>query len=105
MRDKLIELLCNSGFIADTSVFESLADHLIENGVILPPCKVGDILYDIYGGENIKEIKVTKINVRFDERNKPWLIIGGLYYAFDDFGKDVFFTFQDAEKALRGEGE
>lgn len=39
MRDRLIELLDHYLYS------EQIADHLIANGVILPPCKVGDLVY------------------------------------------------------------
>ena len=52
MRDRLIELIkqshCvdvwdywNDDFIQPNPI-ETLADHLIANGVMLPPCNVGD---------------------------------------------------------------
>lgn len=42
-RDRLIELLEDSMFKELTH--ERLADHLLANGVIVPPCKVGDKVY------------------------------------------------------------
>lgn len=58
MRDRLIELInqdnCPSPYICDERckysrleqcIGDRLADHLIANGVILPPCKVGETLY------------------------------------------------------------
>lgn len=39
MRDRLIELLKHE---FGTNVAEITADWLLANGVILPPCKVGD---------------------------------------------------------------
>ena len=55
MRDRLIELLnkkydhfCDQcGINKDSHYAESLADYLLENGVIVPPCKVGDTVYVI----------------------------------------------------------
>lgn len=69
------------------------------------PCKVGDTLYDIYdaklnGGSEIQQMKVTEIHINLDKRNKPWIIISGYYFAYDDFGKYVFFNKEYAEKAL-----
>lgn len=58
MRDRLIELInqdnCPSPYMCDERckyshleqcIGDRLADHLIANGVILPPCKVGETLY------------------------------------------------------------
>lgn len=46
MRDRLIQLMQEWGNKnTDSFPFESVADYLIVNGVIVPPCKVGEILY------------------------------------------------------------
>ena len=55
-RDRLIEILnkkydhfCDQcGVNKDSHYTESLADHLLTNGVIVPPCKVGLTLYFLY---------------------------------------------------------
>ena len=55
MRDRLCELLLNSDPIHERDMdddlvdgeIEAIADHLLANGVIVPPCKVGDIVYTI----------------------------------------------------------
>ena len=59
MRDRLVELLNqrqdngNCETIEEKSITlefvsnEKLADHLIANGVIVPPCKVGDKVYEV----------------------------------------------------------
>ena len=46
MRDRLIELLKEQ----PSRYSEDIADYLLENGVIVPPCKVGDTVY--YFSEN-----------------------------------------------------
>lgn len=70
------------------------------------PCKVGDTVYDVYealnnGVNDIRELKVTEIHIHIDKRNKPWIIIGGYYFCTCDFGKTVFLTCEEAEKALK----
>lgn len=56
MRNRLVELVCGAiqtdGCIAHCNYApcircEIIADHLIANGVIVPPCKVGDMIYKI----------------------------------------------------------
>ena len=43
MRNKLIEIMQNWGTEnTDSFPVESVADYLLANGVIVPPCKVGD---------------------------------------------------------------
>lgn len=49
MRDRIVEML-NETFDAQYTksvliTAEHTADHLIENGVVVPPCKVGDTVY------------------------------------------------------------
>ena len=41
MRDRLIELLGCEGSVITKNDFETVADHLLTNGVIVLPCKVG----------------------------------------------------------------
>lgn len=56
MRDRLIRLI--DGFVFGTQIainsiewdsdkVKELADHLIANGVICPPCKLGDTVYRV----------------------------------------------------------
>ena len=56
MRDRLVELL-NETFDKQYTksvliTAEHTADHLIENGVVVLPCKVGDDIWWVYGGGN-----------------------------------------------------
>lgn len=46
-RDRLIELLEETGMIEGTSRCNIVADELLANGVIVPPCKVGDTVYQL----------------------------------------------------------
>ena len=45
MRDKLIDILVKSGASFEYATPEDVADYLIAEGVIVPPCKVGDDIY------------------------------------------------------------
>ena len=59
MRDRLIELIKQAKKHtkdANTDIGRNMifADHLIENGVIVPPCKVGDKVYCIYHNKVIQ---------------------------------------------------
>lgn len=47
MRDRLIELIQNSVGGCARHWAEIIADHLLAEGVIVPPCKVGDTVYCI----------------------------------------------------------
>lgn len=93
MRDRLIKLLFESELFngADGKADANfLADHLLANGVIVPPCKVGDTVYQICNGGRIYESTIKGViydtsGIAFDERA---------------IGKNVFLTREDAEKAL-----
>ena len=67
------------------------ADHLIENGVIVPPCKVGDTVYQLDNAGNIYESKIRRIiydtvGISFDERA---------------IGKGVFLSREKAEQKAK----
>ena len=86
-----------------------LADRLIENGVIVPPCKVGDTVYVLFGepSHTIKEFRVRTIvfgethdSIGFT--NKSLFTIWDKRW-YDYFGKTVFLPREEAEQALKGE--
>ena len=108
-REKLIELLMQGDIAAaKQGVFnccmckreaEILADFLLENGVIVPPCKVGDMVYIFERGSYIIpicgqgkphwEIKIEKCSFKY------WLLDN------HKFGVNMFSTREEAEKALK----
>lgn len=106
-RDRLIELLKE----ADKRLvyFEEKACHLLKNGVVVQPCRVWDKTFLLLESDsNEYEIYESKC-VRITDNGY------GVYYsmAFDcpeigntlafgisDFGKAVFLTREEAEKAL-----
>ena len=120
MRDRLIELVCNcpskimgaNMFLEKISV--DLADYLLANGVIVPPCKVGDTVY--YVSDNplnlsvqantIYEADVSRI---ITTRYGTTLVIQ-IHNSYgcteipdvNDYGKTVFLTREEAEQALKG---
>ena len=89
---------CNRVEKLDMCVIENIAGYLIANGVIVPPCKVGDTVYIPYLSTVIEK-KVCSIVVQ-----KPFFTVycGGtsLRFSEEDFGKTVFLTREDAERAL-----
>ena len=108
MRYRLIELIkeyiCSLRIGDGAAYFLSggvpdLADHLLANGVIVPPCKVGDVVWFI-SDRKIIETKVDKVVLKH----------GGLYLLLSrnsfyettcrSIGKTVFLTREQAEKAL-----
>ena len=47
MKERLVELIQESVGGCARNWAEIIADHLLANGVIVPPCKVGDTVYGI----------------------------------------------------------
>ncbi len=107
MRDRLIELLEKAAKEMDCPQMDEVADFLLANGVVVLPCKVGDILYVISQTKDrrilpfINQYEVTSITIK-----KKSIIV---YHEMDgyiktfkqtDFGKTVFLTKEEAEKAL-----
>ena len=113
MRDRLIELIGESSIWnlkQQPLLVEQIADYLLANGVIVPPCKVGDTVYeffDVRGFYSITELIVENIVVGV---NPPKCV---LYtkskqsnskdrFFNDSFGKTLFFIKEEAEQALKG---
>ena len=119
-REKLIELCenlilsCKSSLCNDCEhnkidyphcMSVHFADYLLANGVIVPPCKVGDRVYlvGVFTGQII-ETKV--IGIAYNE--------SGIYLILENFtvtsvaeqlGKTVFLTKEEAEEKLKELGK
>ena len=121
MRDRLIEIMKNTvvgminghRLLAKTiwmpRVFEQIADCLLANGVIVPPCKVGDTVYVVtsYICEyEVKEIAYDDMFMKFYCYNESYAFECQRFMFFDErIGKTVFLTREEAEAALRKEDE
>lgn len=96
MRKRLIELIKD---IVVPYFAEAIADHLLANGVIVPPCKVGDTVYYFYeGGEKVYEGVVTSF-VYVSGTKSFNLYCDGVYGRY---GRYFFLTSEEAEQALKG---
>ena len=110
MRDRLIELMRQAeNKYLNLMEFEKaiLADYLLANGVIVPPCKVGDTLYDIsefvadYACPEMYEIKDNMMS--FEKYKGEYRFTYDCCYIYpEEIGKTVFLTREEAEKALNG---
>ena len=104
MRDRLIELLKESHEVIIRNGFQFnaniMADYLLANGVIVPPCKVGGKLYATgkFTGQ-IVELTVECISI---VKNDIYWHCGDAItvYGKQQLGKTVFFTKEEAEQAL-----
>jgi hypothetical protein len=132
MRDRLIELIQNAVNGCARHWAEIIADHLLSNGVIVPPCKVGDTVYVI------SETRVKKTNVHelyIDSQNHITISVdfecdddcdgcpfeawsqtfcgewdcdnqyGVAEIKAEDFGKTVFLTKEEAKAALNNKNK
>lgn len=102
MRDRLRGLLLECGVNINTT---SIADHLIENGVIVPLCNVGDTVYVVCEddeGNFISENKVTEVCSKgffVSSFDPPQDDMGG-FELYEEIGKTIFLSKQRAEHKL-----
>lgn len=109
-KERLCELIEKADVDCDNT---RLADYLIANGVIVPPAKVGDIVWAFYisqhtdykyrrrGVRKILEYLAPTTNAV--DRNLSVIIIKSKKATTSDIsriGKTVFLTREEAEKAL-----
>ena len=94
---------------------ECNADYLLDNGVLAPPCKIGDTVYvniqymlpdgscrtegpvvgqvcSMYFDKDGNEIEI--------EGDDPYFEKASIYRSSADFGNNVFLTKEEAEKAI-----
>ena len=105
MRDRLIELLEQTGMIENSIRCKIAAQELMANGVIVPPCKVGTRVYVITSKtSNDKNFYI------FEDTITHYRIVEGCtIMCFENHlgepnwkWNNVFLTKEAAEKALRG---
>lgn len=120
MRERLISSIKESLFRhIDKSCLlaENIADDLLADGWIRPPCKVGQTIYYHFQFSNkrilpfVQRAKVKqifcldtkmkfKIEVELIDAKEKGIM---KFFNFDDFGKTVFLSREDAERALKGD--
>lgn len=103
MRDRLIEILKHRRHL-ETS---ELADVLLASGVIVPPCRVGEVVW----GRDVEPQTVMSIE-HFSSKVIHLHCISpvtGIRHTFAvgkrSLGKTVFLTREEAEAALKGGAE
>ena len=103
-RDRLIELLKDTPMLdvlyGQDEDWESAADYLLANGVIVPPCKVGDTVYrpSKYLGYVVPfliiSFEATQSEMFYTDDSDNIIYIG-------EIGETVFLTKEEAEKKLK----
>ena len=96
-RERLKELL-KYALRIDNQTPGYIADYLLENGVIVPPCKVGDTIWRC-GIERVHYWQIQSIDMYVDEI--VFVDDSDNYFTEDDIGKTVFLTKEEAEQALK----
>ena len=107
-REQLIKLINQK---VDSVFFkaEELADYLLENGVIVPPCKVGQTVYIIYEPDfeedYVLDVEVSEMGQDF---RGMWISVDlplgmrlSKYVFPNNLGKTVFLTKEEAEQKLK----
>ena len=105
MRDKLSNMIQSAVGGCAKYWADVIADKLLAEGVIVPPCKVGDAVYfvDKYeDGTFMEESRVTEVcskglftSASFTPKDDM-----GNFESYEEIGKTVFLTREEAEKAL-----
>lgn len=100
---------CHNVEMYDRNI-EHIADHLLANGVIVPPCKVGTTLFFLYNSPYADKPDLTpriyKTTDWYFKVDKAGIVINtsdihGFNKVYDYvLGKTVFLTREEAEKAL-----
>ena len=81
-----------------------IADYLLEHGIIVLPCKVGDIVYVPYkDSQTIEEKRVMLTSIETDEIETCMKFYCKRDYVFlgTDINREVFLTREESEKALK----
>ena len=111
-RERLVELIQASVNGCARNWAETIADYLLANGVVVPPCKVGDTVWYINKyyhislfKDSVYKAKVVRIvttalgtSLVIQIKSEGCCEIPGI----TDWGKTVFLTREEAEQALKG---
>ena len=117
-RERLVELLkndsCQSPMLCDPNCKyanlkrcyeERTADYLLENGVTVLPAKVGDTVYIKNEPHDILAMYIEGNEIsyiaNYDCEERNCLECPFAKYPISKFGKTVFLTQEEAEKALK----
>ena len=117
MRDRLVELikcnLCtdavdNGDFIEVKVNAEEIVDHILDDGWIRLPCKVGDMVYFIIEDDVTEEGKYISKQQINDVSTKGIFVSASFseencecFVPYSEFGKSAFHTEEEAERALK----
>ena len=102
MRDRLIELISQVQYMGGLE--GRLADYLLKNGVIVPPCYIGQEIWYIrnHGRIEIIKGKVSMIQQKADKSWKIRITVNSSVWDFtpNEIDTQYFLTREEAERAL-----
>lgn len=117
MREQLTQLIkqAHTDYLLNddyaVSIYEFIADRLIDNGVIVPPCKIGDTIFvietELRNKNKIRSYIVARKVTGICSNNLNPLWVAALERPYEyryhptEFGKTVFLTREAAEAALK----
>ena len=116
MRERLIGLIQDSVDGCARHWAEVIADYLLQNGVVVLPCKVGDAVYIVdRTSDSVVSGMITHFEYNLYTTPKEWITVvsNELWYGKTKIrnridlliGKTVFLSREDAERALKGGAE
>lgn len=118
-KERLVELISDYPCMSTAeesfmeSIADDLADYLLESGVIVPPCKVGDIVYEVVAHysyimpREIVEFHLGNFPTYNGHERKPYLVCYDKtsrllrHIPLDKLGKTAFFKIEEAEAKLK----
>lgn len=87
---------------------EFIADYLLANGVVVPPCKVGDMVYFIIEDDVTEEGKYISKQQINDVSTRGFFVSDslteencGCFEPYSNFGKTAFPSEEEAQRALK----
>ena len=110
-KERLVELIMEA--TESTWTRKSLADYLLANGVIVPPCKVGDIVYEVVAHysyimpREVVGFHLGNFPTLNGHKRKPYLVCYDKtsrllrHIPLDKLGKTAFFKIEEAEAKLK----
>lgn len=105
MRNKLVEIVKKS-LVKNIDYTHRLAENITEDllaaGVIIQPCKLGEIGYWVTS-DGLMPVTFDRIYLSAGNRwnvRARYQCTETVYFSFEHFGKIVFLTIEEAKKAL-----
>lgn len=107
MRDRLVDLICDAEEQVnnDYPTVEMIADYLVAKNVVVLPCNCNDIVYYLDGKTIVKsKVHCISFGGRYGTNGQIHIYDSdkdNITVKFEQFGKTVFFTKDQAEQKLK----